>query len=893
MAKQSSTRAYKPDARQKRTQYPEEDFNKGMYYTNTPLESGYVKALINYDLKDDGASLVPRPGLRVNELALIDTAVNTPEYSENYVISTGRDCVEEDTLNYKQIIVGIPTTTKRAGTNLYLGDSYAWTVDNNIDNLEILDEINVKKFKSVTLAKNYLEVTTPKPGYIKEPAYFRRPEQAEIHGIPITDLSFMAKQVGTFAFNNSFYYFKRIKETVATGGTEGAHRGMLCRTKMDQATHVYQKEVVASKYEQKQLSPKEAVLWGYNMLQENPYTFANVSAAGVLQLLGILPYDADSSIIVSPKINQTIFLECFYAGNTANKYKVVWDWREPGASAWTPFKVEELTLTNLPHMKAEFSCPHKEVMVRITAFKWTGTAYEDVAEKVMTVGLAFSQENQKFEPPTDTEVKVYDLSTAYGMTYWKNRLVVYGVAKDPTIIFLSDINDPWYFPYPNNIDVFDEPVIHVTPFLDNLLVFTSTKLFLMTLSLDGLSWTKKMIQGNLTIKDWDIHLIQVVKNMVFFKSGNYYYMVVPKASSLTGELTVAPISKPVESIFDNFLEVVKEQVELLYNYKGTLQLMHYYNFLDLDDIHNIYVFQTEEGVFMNVDILYNTLLRMWRMHIYESQFLLHPYRQDATKKGTMMSLARLKYTNKVGEDPITLTTGAGIQFYQFNNLEIKDRYIPKDYHVSWAIPTNPTTQAYWGNLDADFLLIHKLFNYQLLDAGYREHATDYNKRYREVQIKFNNISQKTLLFNTEFSIDGDMRKSFYRYEMHQETDPADPNYGLIYLERIPVVSESLPGSTILAETATVGPNEVYTVVRDLDPASPTYGVISVADDVDPNADLGSWALDQSIFPETVLWKVRIPISGKGYAPKLRMLSFNEERYELLNVIWVFRMMSSR
>ena len=50
------------------------------------------------------------------------------------------------------------------------------------------------------------------------------------------------------------------------------------------------------------------------------------------------------------------------------------------------------------------------------------------------------------------------------MTYWKNRLFVYGVPKDRTILFSSDINDPTYFPYPYGADLFDEPIIHVMPF---------------------------------------------------------------------------------------------------------------------------------------------------------------------------------------------------------------------------------------------------------------------------------------------------------------------------------------------------------------------------------------------------------------------------------------------
>ena len=44
-------------------------------------------------------------------------------------------------------------------------------------------------------------------------------------------------------------------------------------------------------------------------------------------------------------------------------------------------------------------------------------------------------------------------------------------------------------------------------------------------------------------------------------------------------------------------------------------------------------------------------------------------------------------------------------------------------------------------------------NYQYIDTGFREHASDYKKRYREIQLKLNNTSQKELKFYSSFTID--------------------------------------------------------------------------------------------------------------------------------------------
>ena len=40
-----------------------DDFSSGMKFTNAPHTSGYAKAMVNFDLKNDGECLVPRGGL--------------------------------------------------------------------------------------------------------------------------------------------------------------------------------------------------------------------------------------------------------------------------------------------------------------------------------------------------------------------------------------------------------------------------------------------------------------------------------------------------------------------------------------------------------------------------------------------------------------------------------------------------------------------------------------------------------------------------------------------------------------------------------------------------------------------------------------------------------------
>ena len=79
-----------------------------MKYTNNPLETGFCKMSVNYDQKDEGEVLRPRPGLRVKELGYFPVKSLPLEYTDDLTISSGKVCPEGDNRIYKQIIVGKP-----------------------------------------------------------------------------------------------------------------------------------------------------------------------------------------------------------------------------------------------------------------------------------------------------------------------------------------------------------------------------------------------------------------------------------------------------------------------------------------------------------------------------------------------------------------------------------------------------------------------------------------------------------------------------------------------------------------------------------------------------------------------------------------------------------------
>ena len=126
-----------------------------------------------------------------------------------------------------------------------------------------------------------------------------------------------------------------------------------------------------------------------------------------------------------------------------------------------------------------------------------------------------------------------------------------------------------------------------------------------------------------------------------------------------------------------------------------------------------------------------------------------------------------------------------------------------------------------------------------------------------------------LEFYTGFIIDGEERKEYNRYNVTHIVDPANPQYGTLILERELLNPVGIPSNTLLAEsTVTATGLNVYN-------------------------DFDHWLLDESVFPTVPLWKIRVPVSGKGYAPRVKLISCNESNFELMNIAWVYRTLYSR
>lgn len=792
-----------------RAQQVDTSYTGGMLYSNVPLAEQYCKALVNMDITKEG-TIKSREGLRQKSVTSTHNQITDEAYKliDCVTASAYRGEVEDQHC----VVASKADVETIANTKLVSKDLrvFMHTKENNTFYGNTL--INCVKHTNAT-----------------------------IHNVPTSQP--IEQFVGCRAFNNDYYFL---------------NKNGLCAQRYTDESYDAEKQCTTYTCNQIDVTPKECTVQeatnrGYNMLSPNPYAFQSVYKDTVLApaLQGIVPYsDSEcTKLELTPKIGQVVYFNLIgefrvptdfpdYVtfGHETGDITIKWEVSTNSGYSFTTFKKD--TVSASKRVSGWMGCAKSEFEEMLKA-KYTVT---NATATLIRVTLEYPEESTgsteavrvslttldsfNFAPKKDTEVGNYDLRTyslrnASGMCFFKERLILWGAPEDKSILFISDVRDPSYFPYPNNVNTFDEPIVQAVPLLDNLIVFTTTKVYLLTLDADYEHLTQNCIQNNLQIAPEDVHLTQIVKNMLYFKSGNYYYMIVPKANSLTGELTIAPVYKNIEYLLDNFKEELYKIIKMVYNYSdirlNTLTLETYYNYLDYEDIVNVYAFKTKDNTYLNFCLLYNTIQRTWRIYVYETPSTITPVTKLATGKGIYAMLKGSDYCELI-----------------FDKADAQD-----DFGVTFK-------------------------NYQLYDSGYRDQIMNLKKRYREFQFVLHNISHKKLNFGTGLFIDGTTRTSLYDAEF---------------------VVKALNDKGYEYTTAYTGTKQhVELVVEN------TFANVA---DVPSATVLGTWQLDSSVFPEQTVYKVRFPISGKGYAPRLLIVNKDEAMYELLNISYIYRQMYSR
>ena len=816
---------YKQYSRRTRIQDITNIFNGGMEYTDRPIEAGLTKTLVNFDVSIAGNYLKPRRGYEVlKNIKLVD--------SENNQLTI------YDIVGHKE----------------YNKASYVYFVtENNVEaDLEGDARVEYWLYKVDVNSENPIaEKVIPDKQTIDTPNVlsldFTEKEKHTVHGVetePYKHWFFIEAFDGVYfrTKNGKYYVEKPFANSIENEGE--------LITEIAQYRCV---EVEAYTPGPAEINPTTGATSYNALLGKSMYTFedriTNLSTSCNVNPLGLIAYEEDyKTPMTYHEPGKKVYYRCYYEfGKSYDGYtKVTVYMKSERENVFTKIHETIKMYYNwevLSPIRFESVFSGENVVFKIEAANCTADGQilteatvnnSTVYFSPRTIMAAVNIKELKYKSNYNLNAKTYSLDKAQGMTYWNNRIILWDTPEDNTVLFTSEVNNPSWFPYPIGVDNFEDKIIKAVPLLDTLLVFTKSKIYTLNVGPSGLGYTRSIIQSNLSIKEEDTDLIIPYKNMVFFKSGNYYYMIVPNTNTIsnTGSLKIAPISNPIKELFDNFQNNVEHIIKDVYNIdistEFPISLHSVKTYIDYEDIVVDYLFniygKDSEGKYkpclLNFKLLYHTVNRVWKIYLIEANSTkIKPYIQNA--------IDRLGFLDIKDNNLIIVHTGVGC----------------KDIHASELLP-----------------------NYQLLNTGYHNVSNDQypnvKKRFRELQLILDNPSYKTLKFYTEFSIDGYLRRERLKYQCVSRTQDDGKTY-LIY-EATPYMPEfytgEVTGATILAEH---------------------------------KSDINSWTLDISEFPEQIAYKVRLPFTGKGYFPSLVLANYDQEDYELLSYVWVYRIMNAR
>ena len=795
----------------------EDNFSAGMKYTAAPHTTGYAKALVNFDLKNDGECLVPRGGFHdvVSKVAAVVAGNQYIDFCTHHSSAAYVQDGADATLCNYHIIGGVT----EAGVDL--------------NTATLVVEYNGKHLQATKSADIGLT------GHL-----LMKPAATSVQGLTI-DSPKSRDGIHTSLEGNTYVL-------VNTGTKNKLGVLKIKFNEMHTAITWHVEEVTPT-----EVQPTQAINYGYNMFKDNPYTFENgLTATGGIQLTGVVPYDEQGKLLLTARPGTPIVFRLYYkypSTDENDKYLVQWEVQDlnnasnpevihkvrgskeytPGEDidfAYTPSYTAFSIIVRL-YKKSEIAA-QDEAWEKDTSLQALVTKDDYLTPNRVTTLASYYLTSNSNSSTLNVEAVSYDMGTATGMCTWQQRLVMWGVRNAKSTIFISEINNPGYMPYPNNCEILNSDIICAIPYLSHLLVFTTTSLYKLTIGEDGLSYTSKCVQERLNMQPSDAASVLTVQNMVYFKSGNYYYMVVPNNASATEDTQLAPVSRSIEQMLDNLENTIISVINEVYNFTTDvrynpikLKLLDYNTYVANTQVRNVYklhiTYQDHTGSnrsdIIDVCLNYDTVLRAWTMYTYQST----PYRMTVYKHNV---------------------TGEAI----FVHLFIDD-YVLYSSLVQ-ADSKNPKDTLELMNGDA------RIFgNWQYMDTGYRDFSEELKKRFREVQFCVNILNNDVLRFNTAFIVDDVDTVPLYRHTVSQCDDPNDINYGIIFVERELVEGVSTPALT----------------------------------------GFNDWELDTAMFPDTTVHKVRYKVSGKGYGGSVKILSKNEVPFELLHISWVYRVMFAR
>lgn len=844
------------------------DFQLGCHFTHQEVPEGYAKMLINYDYTDDGRILKPRMGI-TNDAVLFHSDLD-PDSTEQITLG---DAHIDGLLYFKDI----NDRDQLAEIIVSFGDSYLFGDDTlgipqgryfnpNIDNKQDESTIRGESGWTLVLDKRDANRYSEKPYYIghfdkdetsKDTVGFIRTKSYSNIDVFSTGLnSFQIDRPVVCNFNGSLY-------TICTSHLKQTNNNIVCadpkfklarliiqETKTDDVTEFNMKRELV---EVKKPTLTEAVSVGFNMLLDEPYEFLN--RAGALDIIGLLAYrpneegaaDPFGEVIFTANTGETIRFNCVYSYELGAAYEVKWEYKGDGDEEWKVSK----DWTDVEAVGVDKYIYH-DVVPDHNVFSVQVFIRKKGDESSKRVGL-YPRFKLNVDDLKNLGTETFNLNTATGMFVHNNMVGLYGVEGAETTIFFSDIENPGYFPFPHNIDAYDEYILKVVNYLDSLLVVTTTSIYTITgKGLPG-SFVKKKLITNLNITELDAELIKVIKDQVFFKADNTFFVLKP--NTYTGDasdLRAYEVSKSINTYLQNFKHNTLEVFNKLYPLRLTEpSLMDNatdvnvwkYNDLNIKG-YNQHVVDGKLQIVLRLELICNDTQGVsHQRHFINTADLTMVY--DTLTKQWSFQIHSLLNTSALRHRRID-----NQMLLLFDNFILDNK---KYLLIAKHTPEPADVYNYTIGEGEPIEVKPKLPNWQFIDTGVLPLQNTIYKRLREFQFTINNVSQDSVHFAATIYADGKNVLDSVRYEMEHSTNEMSEDYGNIYVNVYDDNNLSFMGSTLL----------------------------------------DSWEIDFAKFPNINLVRTHVQLSGKGRFISGEFINRDEKRYELSNIIWVFRLMSSR
>lgn len=839
-------------------------FANGMYLTKQLVPEGYVKTLVNYDIDDTGSCLTPRAGRSVIQSFDYESPNLGPISLTDYVYSYNSARTEVEDIKdivmsfgiYTTLETLLPTAEVVAPFNNPMYVSYLkHTQDNNIydENENIIQAIAETEIVHENAWSLYCD---------KGEEVFNKVENADLGSMTartITNAYAFDKPFATsvgrpvnalvsnelIAFTSpKIRYLERVSNQEMSSFTS-LSTPVLTKIQLvhdvDDSYKLVRKALVP-----KELNIVEATSAGYNVLSETPYVFEDVSG-GSLSILGMVLYETTTSEvpIFAPSVGDRVALRVYYQYPTISttlKYKVEYLNNTIMDAQWLVMQDWVALGTTGTPFWYEFTPIDAQFLLRITIRSLDDTSTEYPMTK------AYDANDNKYKA---LQNRTFNLNEAKGLVSWQGCVGAYGVSNAKDTIFFSDIEDPSYFPFPNNIVSFDNEILAVHNYLDYLLVITTDSVWMVMPGASIRNSLQKRILTNIFIPEIDAINLVVLKDQVFFKTDTQFYVLKP--NMYTGDSTNLKNytnSTAIANFTNNFTVETLNILNKVYRgvwYERSRELTRPVRFDSFDildtksttvneEVHYIYTIKpyiedTEYGK-LDLHLVYNSMSRSWRLY-------LKAIGDDSVYYKPLM------YRNK--------QSGAFYEFFPHSYGDVSKLSITK---LNDAILDDNIVHDDWA-------LTEHYNNYNYIDTGDADIDDTTVKRFRELQINLVNVEKSEIGFYTDFFVDGNEKIHSARYEVQHITDPNDPEYGVIYV--VPFMGENLT-------TGFVVPSE--TVLGNVDPS-----------------DL--WKIDLSAFPELNTATIRIELQGKGRRASVQLLNTSLKRYEIADWTWIYRLMNVR